>query len=87
MKNIVANHAVARVKKLPAAAPVNAPPNIDAADEPDMPDPSDFCNKIIAIMKNATIINKTNKTENIFIPLFINTQILYAKTLNCKNFQ
>ena len=28
------------------------------------------CNKIIAIINTATIINKTNNTENIFIPLF-----------------
>ena len=69
IKNIVANQAVARVKKLPAAAPVYAPPNIDDADEPDMPEPSDFCNKINPIIKTATITNKTNKIENIFFPL------------------
>lgn len=66
-KNIVANHAVARVRKLPAAAPVNAPPNIDAADEPDIPLPSDFCNKMMPVIKIATIINKTNKIVNIYV--------------------
>ena len=68
VENIVANHAVARVKKFPAAAPVNAPPNIDAADEPDMPEPSDFCNKIKPIIITATIVNITSNIENIFFP-------------------
>lgn len=85
-KNIVANHAVIRVKKLPAAAPVNAPPNIDAADEPDIPLPSDFCNKIIPIIKTATIINKTNKNVNMRIILCF-ALILYSHSLKCKDFQ
>ena len=84
MKNIVANHAVAFVKKFPAAAPVNAPPNIDAADDPDIPLPSDFCNNIIPIINTDTMINNTNKIVNIFYPLF--SQILMAYFLKCKTF-
>ena len=68
-KNITANHAVKRVRKLPAAAPVNMPPNIDDADEPEIPLPSDFCNKISPVINTDTMINKTNKIENIFFPL------------------
>ena len=67
MKNIVANIAVIFVKKLPAADPVNTPPNIDAALDPDMPEPSDFCNKIKPVIKTATMINNTNNIENIFL--------------------
>ena len=37
-------------------------------EEPDMPDPSDFCNKIRPIIITATIINNTNKIENISYP-------------------
>jgi len=84
-KNIAASHAVARVRKFPAAAPVNAPPNIDAAEEPDMPLPSDFCSRIIPIIKTATIIKHTNKIENIFFS-FDYGQILTANHLNCKDF-
>ena len=67
-KNIVASHAVALVRKFPAAAPVSAPPNIDAADEPDMPLPSDFCNKIRPVINTDTTIKQTNKIENILYP-------------------
>lgn len=75
IKNIAANVAVVLVRKFPAAAPVSAPPNIEAADEPDIPLPSDFCNKINPIIKTATIINITNKIENIFFP--------FSKSLVC----
>ena len=67
-KNIVAKIAVVFVKKFPAADPLNTPPNIDAADEPDIPEPSDFCNKIKPVIKIATMTNKTSKIENIFFP-------------------
>lgn len=63
-KKIVAKTAVALVKKFPAAEPVNTPPNIDAADDPDIPEPSDFCNKIKPVIKTATMINKTSNIEN-----------------------
>ena len=42
---------------------------MDAALEPDMPEPSDFCNKIRPVIKTATMISNTSNTENIFIPL------------------
>lgn len=68
IKNIVAKIAVVLVRKFPAAEPVKTPPNIDAAVDPDIPEPSDFCNKIKPVIKTATITNKTSKIENIVFP-------------------
>ncbi len=84
-KNIVAKMAVVFVKKFPAADPVKTPPNMDAAAEPDMPEPSDFCNKIKPVIKTATITNKTSKIENIYLS-FCFFVIVVSVPLNCKDF-